>query len=135
MVRKCGAPEWQAYLTINSSEILKENKEFKVVVTVASRHMDITPAMKQHAEQKANKLLKFYDQITEIEVVFDAGRDKHAKDNVEVEIIVHVQHQNKFIAKDNSGDAYASVDACAEKLERQLSDHKKLHRNRKHPNE
>ena len=104
-----------------------------MVVTVASRHMDITPALKEHAEQKAHKLLKFFDQITEIEVVFDAGKSKHAKDNVEVEMIVHVQHQNKLIARDNSGDAYVSIDACAVKLERQLTDHHKLHRNRKHP--
>jgi ribosome-associated translation inhibitor RaiA len=40
-----------------------------------------------------------------------------------------------FIANHVDGDAYACIDACMDKLERQLSDHKKKYRNRKHPEE
>jgi len=47
-----------------------------VIVTISSRHMDVTPAMKTFAEQKANKLIKYYDLIQEIEVIFDAGKDR-----------------------------------------------------------
>jgi len=103
-----------------------------VIVTVASRHMEISPAMKAHAEQKANKLTKYYDRIQEIEVVFDAGKEKTSKEKVRVEIIVHAEHKNMFIAHHDEGDAYACVDACVDNLERQLSDHKKKVKNRKH---
>ena len=34
--------------------------------------MDVTPALKAYAEEKANKLTKYYDRIQEIEVIFDA---------------------------------------------------------------
>jgi putative sigma-54 modulation protein len=94
--------------------------------------MDITPAMKSHAEQKANKLTKYYDRIQEIEVIFDAGKEKTSKEKVRVEMIVNAEHRNMFIAHHEEGDAYACVDACVDKLERQLSDHKKMFRNRKH---
>jgi len=47
-----------------------------VLVTVSSRHMDVTPPLKSYAEQKANKLQKYYDRIQEIEVIFDAGKEK-----------------------------------------------------------
>src|SRR5207245_8369298 len=40
-------------------------KESVVIVTVSSRHMEVTPAMKTYAEQKANKLLKYFDRIQE----------------------------------------------------------------------
>jgi putative sigma-54 modulation protein len=90
--------------------------------------MDVTPALKQYAEEKANKLTKYYDRIQEIEVVLSAG-----KDNTGVEIIVNAEHKDVFIAHHNDGDAYAGIDGCVDKLERQLSDHKKRHRNRKHP--
>jgi putative sigma-54 modulation protein len=99
-----------------------------VNVVVSSRHMDVTPPLKSYAEQKANKLVKYYDRIQEIEVVFDAG-----KDATRVEMIVNAEHKNMFIAHHNEGDAYACIDGCIDKLERQLSDHKKKLRNRKHP--
>jgi putative sigma-54 modulation protein len=99
-----------------------------MIVTVASRHMDVTPPLKEYAENKANKLTRYYDRIQGIEVVIDS-----AKDQAKVEIIVSADHNDRFIAHHNVGDAYACVDACVDKLERQLSDHKKKHRNRKHP--
>jgi putative sigma-54 modulation protein len=99
-----------------------------VIVTISSRHMDVTEAMKTFAEQKANKLSKYYDLIQEIEVIFDAG-----KQQTKVEMIVNAEHKNMFIANHAEGDAYACIDACVDKLERQLTEHKKKHRNRKHP--
>jgi putative sigma-54 modulation protein len=104
-------------------------KEDAVVVTVSSRHMDVTGPLKTFAEQKANKLVKYYDRIQEIEVVLDNSKG----DKTNVEMIVNAEHKNMFIAHSDAGDAYASIDACVNNLERQLSDHKKKYRNRKHP--
>src|SRR5258706_14092832 len=94
--------------------------------------MDVTPAMKSYAEQKAAKLTKYYDRIQEIEIVFDAGKEKTSKEKARVEMIVNAEHRNMFIAHHDEGDAYACVDGCVDKLERQLSEHKKKVRNRKH---
>jgi putative sigma-54 modulation protein len=99
-----------------------------VIVTISSRHMTVSEPLKAFAEQKANKLVKYYDLIQEIEVVLDAG-----KDQVKVEILVNAEHKNTFIAHHDDGDAYACIDACVDKLERQITEHKKKHRNRKHP--
>ena len=95
-----------------------------MLVTISSRHMDVTPSLKSYAEEKAGKLNKYYDRIQEIEVVFDAG-----KDSTSVEIIVNAEHRNAFIAQHNEGDAYACIDGCVHKLERQLTDHKEKIRN------
>lgn len=103
-----------------------------MIVTVASRHMDVSPALKSFAEQKANKLLKYYDRIQEIEVILDAGKEQH-KDHTRVEMIVNAEHKQMFIAHHSDGDAYVCIDSCVEKLERQLTDHKDKIRNRKHP--
>ena len=99
-----------------------------MIVTVSSRHMDVSPALKEFAEQKANKLTKYFDRIQEIEVIFDAG-----KDATKVEITVNAEHKQMFIAHHDQGDAYACVDGCVNKLERQLTEHKDKIRNRKHP--
>ena len=101
-----------------------------MIVTISSRHMDVTEAMKTFAEQKAQKLSKYYDLIQEIEVIFDAG-----KAQTKVEMIVNAEHKNMFIAHHDEGDAYSCINGCVDKLERQLTEHKKKHRNRKHPDE
>ncbi len=103
-----------------------------MIITVASRHMEVTAPLKEFAEQKANKLTRYYDRIQGIEVVIDATHDQ-SKDQTKVEIIVTADHNDRFIAHHGDGDAYACIDACVDKLERQLSEHKKKHRNRKHP--
>jgi putative sigma-54 modulation protein len=89
--------------------------------------MDVSKALKEYAEQKSSKLTRYYDRIQEIEVVFDNG-----KNTMRVEMIVNAEHRNMFIAHDSQEDAYACIDGCIDKLERQLSDHKKKFRNRKH---
>ena len=89
--------------------------------------MDVSTSLKAYAEQKSNKLTRYYDRIQEIEVVFDNG-----KDTKRVEMIVSAEHRNMFIAHDSNEDAYACIDGCIDKLERQLSEHKKKFRNRKH---
>ena len=104
-----------------------------MIVTVSSRHMEVSPALKSYAEQKANKLLKYYDRIQEIEVVFDAQKNG-GKEQSRVEMIVNAEMKNMFIAHAD-GDAYRGIDACVLKLERQLTDHKEKFRNRKHPME
>jgi putative sigma-54 modulation protein len=103
-------------------------EEFAVITTVSSRHMDVTEPLKNYAEQKTDKLHKYYDRIQEIEVILDSQ-----KDGVRVEMIVNAEHKNMFIAHHDNGDAYACIDGCVDKLERQLSEHKKKVRNRKHP--
>ena len=99
-------------------------------VLVSSRHMEVSPPLKAFAEERGNKLLKFYDRIQEIEVIIDHGKD----DSAAVEMIVNAEHHQTFIAKNSVAvDAYAAIDECYGKLERQLTDYKEKHRNRKHP--
>ena len=99
-----------------------------MIVTVASRHTEVTAPWKAYAEQKAGKLTKFFDRISEIEVVLD-----HVSDTMKVELIVHAERNDRFVAHHTDADAYACMDACMDKMERILTDHKKKLRNRKHP--
>ncbi len=104
---------------------------------VTLRHSENSPqlqagqdALKAHATEKSEKLTKYYDQIQEIEVVIEGGRDGHG--GTHVEILVNATHNDTFVSNCNDENPYAAVDACIGKLERQLSEHKKKYRNRKH---
>ncbi|MFT3786984.1 MAG: ribosome-associated translation inhibitor RaiA [Tepidisphaeraceae bacterium] len=100
-------------------------------VVVSSRHMEVSPAIKQYAEEKAGKLTKYYDRIQEIEVTIDAVKGK--SDPLHVSMIVNGEHKNLFNTQADGDDAYKLIDACVKTLERQLSDHHKKIKNRKHP--
>jgi putative sigma-54 modulation protein len=98
-----------------------------VLLVVSSRHLEVTGPLKSYAEQKASKLTRYFDRIQEIEVVFDTAKQK-----VRVEMMVHAERRSMFVANFDHEDAYACVDGCVDMLERQLSEHKKKQRNRKH---
>ena len=100
-----------------------------MIITLSGRHLEITPAIRAYAEEKANKLTKFYDLIKEIEVILD-GKDAR---NKSAEIIVSAEHRNMFVGHADGEDLYACIDKATDKLARQLHDHKEQHRNRKHP--
>jgi putative sigma-54 modulation protein len=100
-----------------------------MIVTVSGRHMEITPAIRTHAEAKANKLTRYYDLIHQIEVIVDGSKDKSHS----VEFVVNADHNGTFVASCAGEDVYAAIDQVCHKLERQLTDHKEKFRNRKHP--
>lgn len=98
-------------------------------VKVTGRHLEITPAIRDYATEKAGKLTRYFDRVSSIEVLADRGQNH----NYQVEMIVHVERHEPFVARGNHEDLYASIDLVLDKMERQLTDHKEKLRNRKHP--
>ena len=99
-----------------------------MIITISGRHLEITPAIRQRAEEKATKLTKYYDLIQEIEVILDGSADNQKR----VEIVVNAEHKSRFVASADGADLYGCIDQACHKLERQLTDHKDRFRNRKH---
>jgi len=97
-------------------------------ITVTGKHLDITEPIRTYANEKANKLSKYFDQILSVEVIADKSENHH----YEIEMIVHVAHHDPFIAVTKGDDLYATIDQAEGKLERQLSDHKSKLKNHKH---
>lgn len=90
-------------------------------VKVTGRHMSVTDAMKSYADEKARKLVKFFDRIQEIRVVLDFEGARPT-----VECIVDVERADDFVAHETHDDIYAAIDAVSDKLERQLRRHKEM---------
>lgn len=98
-------------------------------LTVTGKHLEITDAIKAYATDKANKLPRYYDRVTSIEILLDKGVKQHYS----VEMIIHVEHHDHMVATAEHEDLYAAIDAAVDKGERQLTDLKEKLRNRKHP--
>ena len=54
-----------------------------MLFTITGKHIDVTEAMKRHAEDRTSKLPRYYDSINQIEVIVDGGQGG----NVNVEVI------------------------------------------------
>lgn len=98
-----------------------------MVISVVGRHLEIPDAFKEYAEQKAAKLVKFYDRIQAIEILC-----REEKENKSVEILVTAEPRRlSFVAREIGDDLVACFDIALDKVSRQLKRHKEKHRNRK----
>ena len=99
-----------------------------MLFTITGKHIDVTEAMKRHAEEKTSKLPRYYDSINQIEVIIDGGK----AGNVSVEVIARAEHSKVFVCSEAGGDAYGCIDVAVHKLERQLRRAKGKERDNKH---
>ena len=99
-----------------------------MLFTISGKHIDVTEAMKRHAEEKTSKLPRYYDSINQIEVIIDGGQGG----NVGVEVIARAEHSKVFVCSESGGDAYGCIDVAVHKLERQLRRAKGKERDNKH---
>ncbi len=101
-----------------------------MLFTISGKHIDITEAIKKHAEEKTSKLPKYYDSINQVEVVIEDGPGG----NTSVQIIARGEHSKLFVVSETGDDAYKCIDIAVHKLERQLKKKKQKERNNKHIN-
>ena len=99
-----------------------------MLFTISGKHIEITEAIKMHAEEKTSKLPKYYNSINQIEVIIDGGQGGGAS----VEIIARAEHSKIFVGTEAGEDAYRCIDMAVHKLERQLRRAKSKERDNKH---
>ncbi len=99
-----------------------------MLFTISGKHIEITEAIRQHAQEKTSKLPKYYNSINQVEVVIDGGEGN----NTSVEIIARAEHSKVFVGTETGDDAYRCIDMAVHKLERQLRRVKGRERDDKH---
>ena len=99
-----------------------------MLFTITGKHIEITDAIRTHAQEKTSELPRDYSSVNQVEVIIE-GNDGG---NPSVEIIARGEHSNVFIAREAGEDTYACIDLAVHKLERQLRRKKEKQRNNKH---
>lgn len=87
---------------------------------VTGKNIEVTPALRQYAEKRIGKIRKYFpgDIPMSIEVVLSIERESQI-----AEVTAHVQSL-VLRAESRTDDMYASIDACVDRLERQIRRHK-----------
>jgi putative sigma-54 modulation protein len=99
-----------------------------LLFTISGKHIEVTEAIKKHAQEKTAKLPRYYDSINRVEVIIDGKPNGDAS----VEIIASAEHSKIFVVTESGKDAYRCIDLAVHKLERQLRRKKTKERNNKH---
>lgn len=92
-------------------------------ITVKTLHLDITPALKDYAHKKMEKLQKFFDNTQDIVVELDVLHSAQENQRHFAAGIIHAS-QGTIRAEDRAADLYAAIDGLYEKLSLQLKKHK-----------
>jgi putative sigma-54 modulation protein len=82
-------------------------------ITVTFRHVEPTPALRQHAEEKLARVAKYLRRPGDAHVILSVSKDRHT-----AEIEWQADHMTMF-AKEVTHDLYSAIDLAVEKLEHQ----------------
>ena len=99
-----------------------------MLFTITGKHIEITDAIRSHAQEKTEKLPRYHNGINRVEVILDGGGGGYPT----VEIIASGEHSMVFVAREEGEDTYKCIDFAVHKLERQLRRKKQKQRNNKH---
>ena len=95
-------------------------------INVTFRHVDPTPALKAHAEEKLDRMVKKHlRRPVDAHVILSVSKERHA-----AEITLQADHVTMF-AKEETTDLYAAIDLAVGKLEHQaqkLREKRKKHK-------
>ena len=98
-------------------------------IKISARHGHLGEASQDFIREKAEKLLRFFERLTSIEVTVDLKNELKV-----VEFLVSAEHKHDFVAREVNSDILAAVDLVIAKLEGQLRRYKeKIQDRRRRP--
>jgi putative sigma-54 modulation protein len=87
-------------------------------ISISGQHLDVTPALREHVEEKLDKIIRHFDHMTNTHVVLQVEKNRHkAEANISARGV-------QFHAAAEAADMYAAIDAMTSKLDRQVLKHK-----------
>jgi putative sigma-54 modulation protein len=86
-----------------------------VKLQIVARHAEISESMKDYADEKVQKLLKYFDSIQKAEVILNKERDHFT-----AEIVIALRKGKPHIAREKAGGGIEAIDLAIGKLEKQL---------------
>lgn len=100
-------------------------------IIVKGKNLDMTPALREYAEEKVSKVEKYFDRIMKTEIEMSVERNPKISNNQVVEVTVFTNGP-VIRAKESATDMYQAIDLVSSKLERQARRAKKKMIDRSH---
>jgi putative sigma-54 modulation protein len=88
-------------------------------ITMTGRHLEITPAIRDHAEKKLEQIGIDFPRILNAHYILEVNKFRHI-----AELILHCGNHITIEARDVEEDIYASIDKVVDKVARQMRKYK-----------
>ncbi len=95
-------------------------------LNLTGRHLEITPAIREHVIAKLDKVKRHFDNVIDVNVILSV--DKLVQ---KAEATVHVSGKN-IHAETTDSNLYVAIDALVDSLDRQVLKHKEKNNARRH---
>lgn len=89
-------------------------------IKISTRHGNVSEQTQATIASKVEKLTRFFDRLSAIEVTIDLKQ----RDSPAVDLRVSAEHKHGFVATNRSDDLMASIDKVVDKMEQQLRKYK-----------
>ena len=95
-------------------------------INLTGRHLEITPAIREHVTAKLGKINRHFDNLIDINVILSVDKLKQ-----KAEATVHMSGKTVFAETDDS-NLYVAIDNLVDLLDRQIIKHKDKNSARRH---
>lgn len=87
-------------------------------LSISGHQLDVTPAIREYAATKLDRVLRHFDHIIDVQMILSAAKIRHTAD-------VTVRVPGKDIHSEATDEnLYAAIDLVMDKLDRQVVKHK-----------
>jgi putative sigma-54 modulation protein len=100
-----------------------------VQVKVSARHGHLNDEQQAIIREKVEKLLHFFERVSQIEVTIDMRGDQK-----KAEILLNAEHKHDFVSHAEAEDLFVAVAVAVDKMKQQVKHYKeKLQDHRRNP--
>jgi len=100
-----------------------------VLVALTCKHGSLTADQQEYITRKSEKLLTFFERVTQISVTVVLEKDR-----AKVEMLVDAEHKHNFVASEEADTVTPAFDLTLHKMEQQIRKYKeKIQEHRRDP--
>ena len=92
-------------------------------LTISGHHLEVSPALRAYVVSKLERVLRHFDQVIHVKVLLSKHNESEKERRQRVECSIHVKG-NALHAGSKHLSLYAAIDELADKLDRQIVNHK-----------
>lgn len=92
-------------------------------LTISGHHLEVTPAIREYAQSKVERITRHFDHVIDIAVILTVDKLPEKEKRQRAEITLNVSGK-ALHAESADQNLYAAIDMLVDKLDRQIIKHK-----------
>ena len=100
-------------------------------LTISGHHLELTPAIREHVQNKLERIKRHFDHVIDIAVILTIDKLPEKEKRQKAEITLHVRGKDLH-AESIAHDLYAAIDLLIDKLDRQVIKYKSKMQDHQH---